>query len=190
MDSELADEGPQAPQPSNAAPSTEVAPGTAGSNRALTWLRSAWRPPSGAELSTGRVAAYGVGAYTFVILSDVPGFFLNPFLLEVVLMDAATAGNLLLIAKVGTRARHKARCSAITPSLGRRRACALAALLPCEALAALPVQSPSRAFAVPVRLRSLHASQPPLVVGGGGRRSCCPPPPPHSPLFSFRSLTR
>jgi hypothetical protein len=58
------------------------------------------RPPAGAELSGRLVTAYGVGAYTFSIMLDLPSFYLQPFLLENVGLSAVAVGNLLLVTKV------------------------------------------------------------------------------------------
>ena len=78
----------------------EELPGGVRGGAARRWLHALVRPPAGAELSTARVASYGVGGFTFVILGDIPGFFLNPFLLEVAYMEPVAAGNMLLVAKV------------------------------------------------------------------------------------------
>ena len=74
------------------------------------WLLSFVQKPAEADLSTGRVTVYGVGAYTQSMLSDMPAFYLTPFLLEVVDMSPVAAGNLQLIAKV-----RECICVAVSP---------------------------------------------------------------------------
>jgi len=68
--------------------------------RKFAWLRKLFHKPPGADLSTGRVAAYGVGAFTQSMIADMPAVYLPPFLLEVVQMDPTSAGTLQLVAKV------------------------------------------------------------------------------------------
>ena len=80
--------------------------------RVAQCVRGIFQPPAGADLPTRVVASYGVGAISFSMLSDVPGFYLNPFLLQVAKVNPSSAGTLLLIAKLVPVCARAAICLA------------------------------------------------------------------------------
>ena len=116
-------------------PSVRQRRGAGGRRRFVPWVRSLFRAPEGADLSSGRVTAYGVGAISFSILADMPGFYLQAFLLQVAGVNPTASGTLLLVSKVraleplerkggrglGNAQRGSRVCTPRTPSIGSPR---------------------------------------------------------------------